>query len=219
MGEVYDLEIFVNLFYETFGGFTSLFLVPLTLVTLLWSVVVVAGLAASLPLSGLVSEVAIYIALLILIGVPFLFAPLLFLGIYEDGKPWLCRNPAEFATNWFITPAVLLAAVIHLFGIFSKPSPYSNEIPEVVLNSFLWGMFAFYVKAVQPHLVKRPFRWIAAHIELLSIPVLFRMWRFLLLRIGEFGLTDVRVMAVVCAAVSVRPGVAPQLICLAPPWM
>ena len=230
--EEYGSGTFAYFVYENFGVFTSLFLVLLSFVTLLWrkpvgckdnegfgrtaldllgaatstllilllwNVVVIVCLAASLPLSGLISGGAIFIATIILIGIPFLFAPLLFLGLYEDDRPWLGRNSAEFVTNWFITPAVLLDAVIHLFGIFWKPSSY--EMHEVVLNGLLWGIFAFYVKAVQPHLVKRPFKWIAAHIELLSIPVLLQMWRYILLRIGEFGLTDARIMAVVCSAV------------------
>lgn len=129
--------------------------------------------------------------------------PLLFLMMYDRWAGGACRaaRAAEVLITYIVTPAlVAYAALLYLYAakiLFTWSLPRGG----VAWMVFVFGLMTLAVKALRETLDKRTAEWFYGRFSLVMLPATVLFWAGVARRVGEYGLTTMRIYLLVCGAV------------------
>lgn len=161
---------------------------------ILWSTAYIFGFADA----RWVEQVATDVFILAEMGA----VPTLFLVMLDRWAGCECRGSRvmEVLVNYIVTPALMIyAAILYLY---MAKIVVLWELPEggVAYMVFAFALFALLMRAMQGLLDKRIGAWFYRAFSYVLLPAVVLFWAGAGRRIAEYGLTEARVLLVVCGA-------------------
>ncbi len=132
-----------------------------------------------------------------------LAVPLLFLVFFDRWAGSECRSERlqTVLVDYLLTPAlVVYAAILYLYAAKILLT-WSLPRGGVAWMVFLFGIMTLAVKALREIMDKRTAEWFYGRFPLVMLPATVLFWAGVARRIGEYGLTTMRVYLLVCGAV------------------
>lgn len=164
---------------------------------ILWSTVVIFGFSSD---SGAwVARLSLWLEILN----QFFVVPVLFMMMLDR---WLHRGVSggrilEVMLNYIFTPAVVAyAAILYLYLLKIL---FTWRLPDGGVAYLVFGftIAALLVKALRELLERRTLDWFYDRFSYLSLPFVALFWVGVVRRVGEYGLTEMRVWLLACGAV------------------
>ena len=116
-------------------------------------------------------------------------------------KEWQFSKFFDVLLNFIITPALLIYTVILYIYFIKVAVVWSLPKGLISVMVFIFTSVAILVKAWQPLLQKRYYDWFFDLFSLISLPALIMFWVSALYRIGQYGLTQMRIYLLLAGVV------------------